>query len=254
MLDFKNQVVAITGATGGIGRATAQHIIQCGGHVVVSDLDAAKVKALVDELGQNAAGLAVNVTQAADNQAMVDLAEKSFGQLNGVFLNAGIEGQVAPFEHQSESAWADVFDINFHGVRLGVQAALPALARSGGGSIVMTSSVAGLRGAPGLCPYVASKHALIGLMRSLASEFGPKGIRVNTLNPGPVDNRMMRSIEDQSKPGQGDEVKQAFTSRIPMGRDVTNEECANMAAFLLSDASSGVSGNTYLVDGGYCAA
>ncbi len=253
MSDFKNHVVAITGATGGIGRATARAIIARGGRVVVSDLDASKVQDLVEELGQHAVGLAVNVTQAADNQAMVDLAEQSFGQLNGVFLNAGIEGQVAPFEQQSESAWEDVFNVNFHGVRLGVQAALPALERSGGGSIVMTSSVAGLRGAPGLCPYVASKHALIGLMRSLASELGPKGIRVNTLNPGPVDNRMMRSIEEQSKPGQGEVVKQAFTTRIPMGRYVTNEECAHMAAFLLSDASSGVSGNTYLVDGGYCA-
>lgn len=253
MSDFKNHVVAITGATGGIGRATARAIIARGGRVVVSDLDASKVKDLVEELGQHAVGLAVNVTQAADNQAMVDLAEQSFGQLNGVFLNAGIEGQVAPFEQQSESAWEDVFNVNFHGVRLGVQAALPALERSGGGSIVMTSSVAGLRGAPGLCPYVASKHALVGLMRSLASELGPKGIRVNTLNPGPVDNRMMRSIEEQSKPGQGEVVKQAFTTRIPMGRYVTNEECADMAVFLLSDASSGVSGNTYLVDGGYCA-
>ncbi len=253
MPDFKNHVIAITGATGGIGRATAKEIVGRGGRVAVSDLDPAKVKALIDELGESAVGLAVDVTDLTDNQSLMDLAEQSFGQLNGVFLNAGIEGQVAPFEKQSESAWQDVFDINFHGVRWGVQAALPALERAGGGSIVMTSSVAGLRGAPGLCPYVASKHALIGLMRSLASELGPKGIRVNTLNPGPVDNRMMRSIEEQSKPGHGMDVKQAFTSRIPMGRYVTNEECAHMAAFLLGDLSAGVSGNTYLVDGGYCA-
>ena len=253
MSDFNNQVIAITGATGGIGRATAELIVQCGGRVVVSDIDASKVSALADELGENAVGLPVDGTNLADNQAMVDLAEQTFGQLNGVFLNAGIEGQVAPFEQQTDEHWAKVFAVNFHGVRFGVQAALPAIERSGGGSVVMTSSVAGLRGAGGLSPYVASKHALIGLMRSLAIELGPRGIRVNTLNPGPVDNRMMRSIEEQFKPGHGADIKQAFTQRIPLGRYVTNDECARTTAFLLSDASSGVSGHTYLVDGGYCA-
>lgn len=253
MSDFNNQVIAITGATGGIGRATAELIVQGGGRVVVSDLNTAKVSELAHELGENAVGLAVDVTKLADHEAMVQLAQQAFGQLDGVFLNAGIEGQVAPFEQQTDEHWEKVFAVNFHGVRLGAQAALPALKRSAGGSIVMTSSVAGLRGAGGLCPYVASKHALIGLMRCLAIELGPLGIRVNTLNPGPVDNRMMRSIEEQSKPGHGRDVKQAFTQRIPLGRYVTNEECARTAAFLLSDASSGLSGHTYLVDGGYCA-
>ncbi len=253
MRQLEGKVIAITGATGGIGAATARRIVEQGGQVVVSDIQPEAVQALASALGSQAIGCVVDVSKPEDNQAMIQLAESTFGRLDGVFLNAGIEGQVAPFEQQTENDWHRVFNINFHGVRFGALQALPALERAGGGSIVMTSSVAGVRGAAGLCPYVASKHALIGLMRSLASEWGPRGIRINTLNPGPVDNRMMRSIEDQSSPGHGDDVKQAFTSRVPLGRYVTNEECAAMACFLLSDDSSGVSGNTYMVDGGYCA-
>lgn len=253
MSHLQGKVIAITGGTGGIGQATARRIIDQGGKVVIGDLAAEAVTTLVTELGPNATGCVVDVTKAQDNQAMIALAEETFGRLDGIFLNAGIEGQVAPFEAQTDEHWRRVLDVNLHGVRLGALHALPALERAGGGSVVMTSSVAGVRGAPGLCPYVASKHALIGLMKCLAVEWGPKGIRVNTLNPGPVDNRMMRSIEDQSSPGQGEKVKQAFTSRVPLGRYVSNEECAHMAAFLLGRESSGVSGNIYMVDGGYCA-
>ena len=143
--------------------------------------------------------------------------------------------------------------MNVHGVRFGVEAALPELRKAGGASIVMTSSIAGIRSAAGLSPYVSSKHAVVGMMRCLAAELGPEGIRVNTINPGPVDNRMMRSIEEQANPGHGGDVKKIFTSRMPLGQYVANEECAAMALFLLSAESSGCTGNTYLVDAGYCA-
>ena len=250
---MSEKIVVITGATGGIGSALAHWVIEHGGRVAVSGSDTQKVSDLVRELGEHACGLSVDVSNEADNQALVDLAESTFGRVDGAFLNAGIEGRVAPFNDQSDDDWERVFNVNFHGVRLGAKAVIPALKRAGGGSIVMTSSVAGVRGAPGLSPYVASKHALIGLMRSLAAEYGKEAIRINTLNPGPVDNRMMRSIEEQSNPGQAEIVKQAFTTRIPLGRYVNNQECAAMAGFLLSDQASGVTGNTFMVDGGYCA-
>lgn len=253
MLDFKDKVIAITGASGGIGQATAEYIVAAGGQVVLGDLDAAAIDDQCKRLGERATGRVVDVTQAGDNQALIDLALSVFGRLDGLFLNAGIEGRVGAFETQTEADWQRVFAVNIDGPRLGALAALPAFEQAGGGSVVMTSSVAGVRGVPNLSPYVTSKHALLGLMRTLAAEWGPKGIRVNTLNPGPVDNRMMRSIEDQSNPGHGDAIKAAFTSRIPLGRYVTNEECAQMAAFLLSDQSAGITGNTYMVDGGYCA-
>ena len=248
-----NKVIAITGGAGGIGEATARLAHQLGARVVITDLDAGPVQAIAESLGDGAIGLAVDVSRRDDNERMVQAAMSQFGRLDGVFLNAGIEGQVGPFDQRGDDAWESVFAVNVHGVRFGVEAALPALRQNGGGSIVITSSVAGLRGAAGLSPYVSSKHAVVGMMRCLAAELGPEAIRVNTLNPGPVDNRMMRSIEEQANPGHAEEVQKMFAARVPLGRYVSNEECAAMAVFLFSDASSGCNGNTYLVDGGYCA-
>jgi len=253
MNTMEGKVIAVTGGAGGIGEATARMAYGQGASVVITDREASPVETMAKSLGDRAVGLAVDVTQRHDNERMVTAALEHFGRLDGVFLNAGIEGEVGPFESRSDAAWEKVFAVNIHGVRLGVEAALPALRKTGGGSIVITSSVAGLRGASGLSPYVSSKHAVVGMMRCLAAELGPEGIRVNTLNPGPVDNRMMRSIEDQANPGHGQEVQASFTARIPLGRYVTNEECAAMAVFLFSDAASGCNGDTYLVDGGYCA-
>ncbi len=253
MSDLSGKVIAITGGSGGIGAATARLAHAQGARVVVTDLETAGVEAIAAELGERALALAVDVSRREDNERMVAAALEQFGRLDGVFLNAGIEGEVGPFESRSEAAWERVFAVNVHGVRMGVSAALPALRKAGGGSILITSSVAGVRGASGLSPYVSSKHAVVGMMRCLAAELGPEGIRVNTLNPGPVDNRMMRSIEDQASPGHGDQVRQGFTARIPLGRYVSNDECAATAVFLFSDGAAGCNGNTYMVDGGYCA-
>ncbi len=253
MSTLEGKVIAITGGAGGIGEATARMAHAQGASVVITDREIGPVEAIAESLGERALGLAVDVTRREDNERMVAQAVERFGRLDAGFLNAGIEGEVGPFDSRSDSAWEKVLAVNVHGVRFGVEAALPALRKSGGGSIVITSSVAGLRGAAGLSPYVSSKHAVVGMMRCLAAELGPEGIRVNTLNPGPVDNRMMRSIEEQANPGNAHEVHDMFASRIPLGRYVTNDECAAMAVFLFSDAASGCSGNTYLVDGGYLA-
>ncbi|WP_445400638.1 SDR family NAD(P)-dependent oxidoreductase [Zobellella sp. An-6] len=157
------------------------------------------MEAIARSLGERALGLAVDVCRREDNERMVAAALEHFGRLDGAFLNAGIEGEVGSFDSRSDAAWEKVFAVNVQGVRLGV-AALPALHQAGGGNIVITSSVAGLRGAAGLSPYVSSKHAVVGLMRCLAAELGPQAIRVNTLNPGPVDNRMMRCAPSRSRP------------------------------------------------------
>jgi len=250
---LNGKVIAITGGAGGIGEATARMAHAQGASVVITDLEAGAVEGIASSLGERAVGVAVDVSKSEDNERMVATALEHFGQLDAVFLNAGIEGEVGPFDSRSDAAWEKVFAVNVHGVRFGVAAALPALRKAGGGSIVITSSIAGLRGAAGLSPYVSSKHAVVGMMRCLAAELGAEGIRVNTLNPGPVDNRMMRSIEEQANPGHGEDVKKMFSSRVPMGRYVTNDECAAMAVFLFSEAASGVNGNTYAVDGGYCA-
>ncbi len=247
------KVTVVTGAAGGIGETTARLAHSEGASVVLADLEAGGVEKIASELGDRAVGVAVDVTKREDNERMVSAAAEKFGRLDGAFLNAGIEGEVGPFDSRSDEAWEKVFAVNVHGVRYGAEAALPLIREAGGGSLVMTSSVAGLRGAAGLSPYVASKHAVLGMARTLAVELGPEGIRVNTLNPGPVDNRMMRSIEEQAKPGHGDDVREGFIARVPMGRYVTNDECAGMVVFLLSDAASGCTGNAFVVDGGYCA-
>ncbi|ADC72574.1 short-chain dehydrogenase/reductase SDR [Thioalkalivibrio sp. K90mix] len=252
MSPLVGKVIAITGGAGGIGESTARTAYAQGASVVITDREAGPVEAIAQSLGERAVGLAVDVTRREDNERMVATALERFGRLDGVFLNAGIEGEVGPFDSRSDAAWEKVFAVNVHGVRLGAEAALPALRRGNGGSIVITSSVAGLRGAAGLSPYVSSKHAVVGMMKCLAAELGPENIRVNTLNPGPVANRMMQSIEEQANPGHADEVHKSFEARIPLGRYVSNEECAGMAVFLLSDAASGCTGNTYVVDGGLC--
>ncbi|ANB01944.1 SDR family NAD(P)-dependent oxidoreductase [Ectothiorhodospira sp. BSL-9] len=253
MKPFENKVVVITGAAGGIGEATARMLHAQGARLLLTDREPDGVERLAGELGDGVAAMAVDVSREADNQAMIEAAEKRFGAVNAVFLNAGIEGRVGPMDSLEQADWDKVFAVNVHGVRMGILAALPALRRVGGGSILITASVAGVRGAAGLSPYVSSKHAVMGMMRTAAAELGPEGIRVNTVNPGPVDNRMMRSIEDQASPGHGDDVKAGFVERMPLGRYVTNEEVAGVAVLLLSDASSGVTGTHYLVDAGLTA-
>ena len=202
MNTLEGKVIVLTGAAGGIGEATARLAHAQGASVLVTDRESGPVEAIAGSLGERARALAVDVTRREDNERMVTFAEEQFGRIDAAFLNAGVEGEVGSFHSRTDEAWSRVFDVNVHGVRLGAQAVIPALRRAGGGSIVMTSSVAGLRGAAGLAPYVSSKHAVVGMMRCLAAELGPEGIRVNTLNPGPVDNRMMRSIEEQANPGQ----------------------------------------------------
>jgi NAD(P)-dependent dehydrogenase (short-subunit alcohol dehydrogenase family) len=140
--------------------------------------------------------------------------------------------------------------VNVRGVLLGLKYALPRMAERGGGSIMITSSVAGLVGFAGLSPYVASKHAVIGLMRTAALEGAPLGIRVNTIHPGPIANRMMQSLETQVAPDDPTQAHAGFEQLVPMGRYGTNDEIAQLALFLASDASSYCTGNCFVADGG----
>jgi len=167
-----------------------------------------------------------------------------------VWANGGSEGTVKPISETSVEEFQRVQDVNVRGVFLTLRSGATRLAKSGGGSVIITSSVAGLQGSPGMAPYCTSKHAVIGLMRTAAQEFGPQGVRVNTINPGPVDNRMMRSIERQSDPEHAEQVKEGFEQQIPMQRYATEADVAHMAVFLASDESTFCNGFTYAVDGG----
>jgi NAD(P)-dependent dehydrogenase (short-subunit alcohol dehydrogenase family) len=143
--------------------------------------------------------------------------------------------------------------VNVRGAFNSIRASAPAIGKRGGGAILVTSSVAGLVGAGGLVPYVTSKHAVMGLVKAAAVELAALKIRVAAINPGPIENRMMRSIEEQAAPGAASAVKAGFEAKVPLGRYGTNEEIANLALFLASDEASYCTGNAYVADGGYVA-
>jgi NAD(P)-dependent dehydrogenase (short-subunit alcohol dehydrogenase family) len=194
-----------------------------------------------------------DVTRAEDNEAMVACAEERYGGVDVLLANAGIEGDVKPILEYDEGRFDQVMSVNVKGPFLGLKAVAPAMARRGGGSIVITSSVAGLGGSPGLSAYVTSKHAVIGLMRSAAKEFAPMGIRVNTVNPSPVETDMMRRLEAGIGGDNAAAVKERMAAGIPMQRYAEAEDIARVMLFLASDDSGFVTGSVNVADGGLTA-
>jgi NAD(P)-dependent dehydrogenase (short-subunit alcohol dehydrogenase family) len=254
MSDLKDQVAIITGGTGGIGLAAARRFLDHGAKVLLVDLDAQAVEAAVKGLSSDSVrGLAGDVSKSETATAMVKAAVSAFGGLDVLFANAGIEGAVRPLAEYPDDVFSKVLDVNVKGPFYGMKAAVPEMVKRGGGRIVVTASVAGVVGSAGLCAYIASKHALIGLMKTAAIELGPMNIRVNAIAPGPIDNRMMRSIEEQAAPGHAADVKAGFTSQVPLGRYGQNDEIAEMALFLASKRSSNSTGAVFMSDGGFVA-
>ncbi|MBW2292911.1 MAG: SDR family oxidoreductase, partial [Deltaproteobacteria bacterium] len=187
-------------------------------------------------------------------QRYVDEAVTRFGGVDALFNNAGIEGSIVPMEEYPVDVFEKVMSVNVTGVFLGIKHVIPALRARGGGSIVNTSSVAGLTGNPVISAYVASKHAVIGLTRSAAQAYGAEGIRTNAVCPSPVETRMMRSLEKGISAENPEEVKQMMESRIPLGRYGTPEEVAALVAFLCSDDAKFINGGIYPIDGGMTSA
>jgi NAD(P)-dependent dehydrogenase (short-subunit alcohol dehydrogenase family) len=248
---LKDKVAVITGGAGGIGLAAGTLFAAEGASVLLVDLDEAALQQAVAATGSNRVSYFVgDVTRAADNDAMIQCATERYGGVDVLLANAGIEGDVMPITEYDEARFDQVLNVNVKGVFLGLKSTIPALQARGGGSIVITSSVAGVGGTPGLSAYVTSKHAVIGLMRSAARECAPLNIRVNTVNPSPVETRMMRSLEEGMLPGSAAAAKEAITTSIPMNRYGSPEEIAQVMLFLASDDSSWVTGSVYMADGG----
>lgn len=248
---LNGKVAIVTGATGGIGSAAAKLFVAEGAKVLLVDRDIRTLEGFAIELGPNAGCIAGDVASAEDSHAYVRSAVRTFGGVDVLFANAGIEGPVAPLVDLTPEQFAKVWSVNVRGVFLGIKFAAPEIAARGGGSIVITSSVAALVGSRGLGAYVTSKHALTGLMRTAALELAPQHIRVNTVNPGPIDNRMMRSIAEQAQPADPAAVRQGFESQIALGRYGSNEEIARLALFLAGPDSSYCTGNVFVADGGF---
>jgi NAD(P)-dependent dehydrogenase (short-subunit alcohol dehydrogenase family) len=249
---LKDKYAIITGGAGGIGLATARKMLDEGAAgVLLVDLVEDALKEAAKELnGDNVHFFAANVSNSEQVKAYTDKAVELFGRIDILFLNAGIEGVVKPITEYPEEMYDKVMGVNVKGVWLGMKHAFPILKTSGGGSVIITSSVAGLQGTPNVSAYVTSKHATVGLMKVGALEGAADQIRVNTIHPSPVDNRMMRSLEEGFAPGKAEEAKKGFEQIIPLGRYAKNEEIADLALFLASDESRFITGSQYVIDGG----
>jgi NAD(P)-dependent dehydrogenase (short-subunit alcohol dehydrogenase family) len=252
-MDFTGRVALITGGGGGIGRATALGFALRGAKVMVVDADADSGHASVDIIAQRggaAAFVQADVTQSASVREYVEKTLAAYGRIDAFFNNAGIEGKVSPTQDYDEAMFDRVIAVNLKGVFLGLRHVLPVMLKQGSGAIVNTASVAGLFGSPGMAAYVASKHGVLGLTKVASTDVAGFGVRVNAVCPGPVETRMMRSLESQRNPNDPASVHAAYAAGIPTGRYALPEEIAGAVLYLCSDLSGDVTGTHIVIDGG----
>jgi NAD(P)-dependent dehydrogenase (short-subunit alcohol dehydrogenase family) len=245
------KVALITGGAGSIGAASARLFAAEGAQVVVTDLDGRRLDALVGELGDRAAAAPGDAADSEAVRAAVQLALERFGGLDVAFANAGVAGPVAPLSEYPDDEFDRVMRVNVRGPFLLAKHALPAM--RDGGSLILNSSVVGLTSDPGIGAYAASKHALVGLMRTAAKEVAERGIRVNTVHPGPVDNAFQSAVEVAATGASEHEAAERFERMIPLGRHASAEEVAQAVLFLASDESAFITGAALPVDGGMSA-
>jgi NAD(P)-dependent dehydrogenase (short-subunit alcohol dehydrogenase family) len=246
---LNNKVAVITGGAAGIGKATARLFLSEGAKVFLVDNQEKELQATVNELNSpNVAFCRADVSRSTEVKHYVREALKAFDRIDIFFNNAGIEGTVSSIAEYPEEIFDRVIAVNLKGVWLGCQYVIPKMTQ--GGSVVITSSVAGLKGFPGLGAYVTSKHGVIGIMRTAALEFAKNGIRVNSIHPGPVTTQMMQRIEEEMSPEKAEEVHKGFEAGIPFRRYATAMEIAQLALFLASDESKYITGDTHVIDGG----
>jgi NAD(P)-dependent dehydrogenase (short-subunit alcohol dehydrogenase family) len=253
-MDFSGKTAVVTGGGNGIGRAACLAFAARGARVLVVDRDADAAAAVAAEIGEGALACAADVTKAADVAAYVAHALDAFGRIDCFHNNAGIEGRVAPVVDYEEADFDAIMAVNVKGVFLGLKHVLPVMIRQGAGAVVNTGSTAGLVGTARMPIYVASKHAVLGMTKSVAGEVGPLGIRVNAVCPGPIDTRMIRDIERQISPNRPESVEEAYTAGIPLRRYGLAEEVANVVLFLCSELAGNITGAQYVIDGGRTAA
>lgn len=230
------KVVLISGGARNIGGASARMLVAEGAQVVIGDLLDEEGRALAEELGDAARYVHLDVTSDEDWRAAVAFTVAEFGRLDVLFNNAGIfnGGQLQRYKR---AQWQEMLDVNLTGPFLGMRAATEALIAAGGGSIINTSSIEGLRGTPWAHGYVASKWGLTGLTKSAAMELAPHGIRVNSLHPGRISTPATDAMPEDLIP-------------IPLGRPGRPEEVASFVVFLASDESSFTTGSEFVMDGG----
>jgi 3alpha(or 20beta)-hydroxysteroid dehydrogenase len=243
-----DKVAVVTGAANGFGLAVATRLADEGAKLVLVDRDAEALRAAADKLG----GLAVvaDVSQEAEVDGYVAAAAEAHGRIDLFFNNAGIEGRMAPMTELSVADFDRVWAVNARGVFMGLRAVLKVMKPQNSGVIVNTASMAAIKGAATFSPYIASKHAVLGLTKSAALEGAPYGIRVNCVAPGHIDTRMARDLTAQIDPSDPDGVFRTVSGSVPYGqRYGTAGEVANVVLWLLSDEAEYVSGALHLIDG-----
>lgn len=248
MGELDGKVAIVTGAAAGIGRATALRLAAEGARLGVADLDEERGAALVAEVeaaGSEAVFVRTDVSDEGQVDELVARTVERFGRLDIGVNNAGIEGETAAIADQTTETWQRVMAVNATGVFLCMRAQIPHLLAAGGGSIVNISSVAGLQGFAGSTPYVASKHAVIGMTKVAALDYATAGIRVNAICPGVIATDMITRVLDEHP-----EMEPMLTGMEPVGRLGRPDEIADAVVWLCSDRSSFVTGHPLVVDGG----
>jgi NAD(P)-dependent dehydrogenase (short-subunit alcohol dehydrogenase family) len=245
---LEGKVAVVTGAANGFGLAVATRLADEGAKLVLVDRDVEALNAAAGKLG----GLAVaaDVSKEEEVDGYVKAAVDAHGRIDLFVNNAGIEGRMAPMTELSVADFDRVWAVNARGVFMGLRAVLKVMKPQGSGVIVNTASMAAIKGAATFSPYVASKHAVLGLTKSAALEGAPYGIRVNCVAPGHIDTRMARDLTAQINPDDPDGVFANVSKSVPYGKRYgTAAEVAALVMYLLSDESEYVSGANHLIDG-----
>lgn len=253
MVDLTGRVAVVTGAAGDIGRAAGVELARHGARVVLVDLSEAGLAAsqrAVESDGGDARVVIADVASSDGVRGYVAAALDSFGSIDILFSNAGVQGPVCDLAEYPEEAFDRVIAVNLRGVFLGLRHVLPVMIEQRSGSIVNMSSIAGERGLPGTGPYNASKHGVLGLTRTAAAEAGGSGVRVNAICPGPVDTQMIRDLVPLFVPDDPERGLREMSANAPIGRLGRPEEIAALVRFLASDDASFVNGVAWAIDGG----
>ena len=251
MAALDGKVCIVTGAAGSLGLAVAARFVAEGARVMLVDREAGPLAEAERRLAAPSGRVATKAADVSDSiatRAYVEATVAAFGGVDVLFSNAGISGPILPVTDYPEDVFDRVLAVNVKGSFLACKHALPVM--RDGGSIVMTASVVGVTSDPGICAYAASKHALIGLMRTVAKETARRGIRVNAIAPGPIDNGFQRDVERGLTGVLGQDGGAFLDSIIPMHRHGRAEEIAEAVFFLASDRSSFTTGSVLMADGG----
>ncbi len=246
-MEFGGRHILITGASTGIGRATAIMLAERGARVSLVARSEDRLAALAAEIGDHCTYAVADVGEKSALLSAIDSVETRFGPVEGLFANAGFGGSFAPFTDYDDDVWDRVLAVNLSGVFWSMKRVLRGMIDRKRGSIVVTGSLASERGMANNPAYVASKHAVLGLARAAALEAAPHHVRVNCLLPGLIDTPLLDTIASGD---QAAAIKAGMARAVPMGQLGTSEETAEVAAFLLSDAASHVTGQAWAVDGG----